>query len=65
MTAPQTYDDEVIEQNHERGPGWFLKIAYVVISLFCLYYLYTYWNWQSNYQEQQAQINAQIEAKGK
>lgn len=53
-------DDEMIQQNHERGPGWFLKISYVVIVAFCAYYLFTYWNWQSSYDEQQAQIKKQM-----
>ncbi len=65
MTEQILNDDDFMEQNHERGPGWFLKIAYVVIALFCLYYLFTYWNWQSNYDEQQASIRATIEAKNK
>jgi hypothetical protein len=55
-------DDEMIQQNEERGPGWFLKIAYAVIVAFCVYYLFTYWNWQSSYDEQQAQIQKQIAA---
>lgn len=53
-------DDEMIQQNHERGPGWFLKISYVAIVAFCAYYLFTYWNWQSSYDEQQTQIKKQI-----
>lgn len=55
-------DDEMIQQNHERGPGWFLKIAYAVIVAFCAYYLFSYWNWQSSYDEQQTQIQKQIGA---
>jgi hypothetical protein len=60
MSSQFAYDDEPIKQNDHQGPGWFLKIAYVVISIFCVYYLFTYWNWQSNYQEQQQQIQTQI-----
>ena len=56
-------DDGEITQRHDTGPGWFLKIAYVVITASCLYYLFTYWNWQSNYQEQQAEIQKQIQNK--
>jgi hypothetical protein len=56
-------DEDFMEQNHERGPGWFLKIAYVVIIAFCVYYALTYWNWQSNYQEQQTRIQSQIQGK--
>ena len=64
MTTTDIYaDDGEIKQNHDTGPGWFLKIAYVVISLFCVYYLFTYWNWQSSYQEQQTKIQQQLHAK--
>ena len=52
--------DDAIVQDHERGPGWFLKISYLVITIFCVYYLYTYWNWQSDYDKQQAQIQQEI-----
>ena len=55
-------DDEMIQQNHERGPGWFLKIAYAVIVAFCAYYLFTYWNWQSSYDDQHTEIQKQIGA---
>lgn len=53
-------DEDFMEQNHERGPGWFLKIAYVVIAAFCIYYAFTYWNWQSSYEEQQAEIQTRL-----
>jgi hypothetical protein len=53
-------DDELIQMNEERGPGWFLKIAYAVISLFCIYYLYTYWDWKSDYEVQQQEIQSKI-----
>jgi hypothetical protein len=61
--ADKTVDDDLIEQNNERGPGWFLKITYIVVPLFMLYYLFTYWNWKSNYQIQQEQIQQQIQGK--
>ncbi|HTR99514.1 MAG TPA: hypothetical protein VML00_07155 [Bacteroidota bacterium] len=54
------YTDDPIPQNHERGPGWFLRIAYVVIALSCIYYLFTNWNWKSNYQEQQEKIRSEL-----
>ena len=54
------YNDDPIPQNHERGPGWFLKIAYVVIALCCVYYLFANWNWKSNYQEQQEKIKSEL-----
>ena len=59
-----TMDDneDLIPQNHERGPGWFLKISYVVIIIFCIYYLITFWNWKSDYEIQQEQIRTEISA---
>ncbi len=60
MNEQTINNDEVILQNHERGPGWFLKISYVVITLFCLYYLYTYWDWKSNYDTQQEKIRTEL-----
>jgi hypothetical protein len=61
MSDKSLVDVDLIEQNHERGPGWFLKITYVVVSAFCIYYYFTYRDWQSSYQEQQTQIQAQIQ----
>ena len=60
MTKEQEFDDEIIKQDNERGPGWFLKIAYGVITVVCVYYLFTYWNWKSSYEEQQDQIQTQL-----
>jgi len=53
-------DDEIIHQNHERGPGWFLRIAYIVIALSCIYYFFQYRDWKSNYQLQQEQQDQQL-----
>ncbi len=53
-------DEDFMEQNHERGPGWFLKITYGVVIAFCIYYGYTYWNWQSSYDEQQTEIQTRL-----
>jgi hypothetical protein len=64
MSTTDIYnDDGEIQQNHNTGPGWFLKIAYVVIALFCIYYGFTHWSWQSSYQQQQAQIQAKLQGK--
>ncbi len=63
MNTDIYHDDGEIKQNHDTGPGWFLKIAYVVIAATCIYYLFTYWDWQSNYQEQQTQIQTKLQAK--
>jgi hypothetical protein len=61
MSTTDIFEDNgEISQNNETGPGWFLKITYVVVTAFCLYYLFTYWNWQSNYEEQQAKIRTQL-----
>jgi hypothetical protein len=49
-------DDEMMHQNHERGPGWFLKISYIVIALFCIYYFFEYKDWKSSYEVQQEQL---------
>jgi hypothetical protein len=64
MSTTDIYnDDGEIKQNHDTGPGWFLKIAYIVIALSCIYYGYTYWNWQSSYQQQQTEIQAKLQGK--
>jgi hypothetical protein len=60
MSQEITYDDKTMQQNHERGPGWFLKISYAVIIIFCIYYLFTYWDWKSNYDVQQEQLQHQM-----
>lgn len=49
-----------IQQDHKRGPGWFLISTYIVVSLFCIYYFITYRDWQSNYDKQQAALQAEI-----
>ena len=51
---------ELPEQDHEKGPGWFLILSYVVIVAFMVYYLFTYWDWQSDYDVQQKQLQEQI-----
>lgn len=54
-------EEVLIDQNHERGPGWFLLATYVVVTAFCLFYLFTHWNWKSDYEEQQEQQRAGVE----
>ncbi len=49
-------EDQVIPQNHERGPGLFLKLSYLVIVAFCLYYCFANWAWKSDYDLQQEKI---------
>lgn len=61
MSEITNFDDEVIQQDHKRGPGWFLKISYIIITLFCIYYLFAYWDWKSSYDEQQTQIQTQLQ----
>ncbi len=60
MSTMKTADDELIQMNEERGPGWFLKISYVVVTIFCVYYLFTYWDWKSDYELQQQEIQSKI-----
>ncbi len=60
MNEQRSYEDEVIPQNHERGPGWFLKISYIIVGLFCIYYLVTHWDWKSGYDEQQERIHTEL-----
>jgi hypothetical protein len=54
------YSADPIPQDETRGPGWFLKISYVVIVAFMLYYLFTNWTWKSNYEEQQEKIKMEL-----
>ena len=60
MNTENTLEYDEIEQDHERGPGWFLILSYIVISIFCVYYLFSNWDWQSNYDKQQTQIEREI-----
>ncbi|HUN65153.1 MAG TPA: hypothetical protein VMW43_03565 [Bacteroidota bacterium] len=60
MSNDLLQDDEIIRQDNERGPGWFLILSYIIISLFCLYYYFEYRDWKSSYQIQQEQIDAKI-----
>lgn len=41
-----------IEQNEEVGPGWFLKISYVVIIAFMFVYWYAYKDYKSTYDQE-------------
>ena len=52
--------EDLIPQNEERGPGWFLILSYVVIVAYCVYYLVTYWDWKSDYEVQQEKINTEM-----
>jgi phosphotransferase system glucose/maltose/N-acetylglucosamine-specific IIC component len=45
----QGAEDYGIEQNNEQGPGWFLKISYVVIIAFMFVYWFSYKNYKSTY----------------
>ncbi|MEN8222203.1 MAG: hypothetical protein ABFR36_02995 [Acidobacteriota bacterium] len=49
-----------IEQDHKKGPGWFLMLTYVVVLAFMVYYFFTYKDWKSNYDEQQAEIHQKL-----
>jgi len=54
-------EEPIIEQDHKKGPGWFLIISYIVIAVFCVYYMFSQWEWKSDYDLQQEQVNAQIQ----
>ena len=41
-------EEEIIHQDEKKGPGWFLKITYIIILLFCLYYLFTFWDYKTD-----------------
>ena len=53
-------ENELIEQDEKKGPGWFLMLSYVVITVFMLYYLFTFWNYKSDYELQQEKIQMEI-----
>jgi hypothetical protein len=63
MNTTTDVNDEIILQDEKRGPGWFLKLAYVVITAVCIYYLFTYWDWKSSYELQQEELQKQMQAK--
>jgi len=46
-----TIEEVQIDQDHQKGPGMFLKIAYVCIAAFMIYYCFANWDWKSDYQE--------------
>ncbi len=60
MTDTVLQQDDLIPQDHKRGPGWFLRIAYAVIAVFCVYYWFTYADWKSGYEQQQQEITKKI-----
>ncbi|MCP4402763.1 MAG: hypothetical protein GY801_36355 [bacterium] len=49
-----------IEQDHKKGPGWFLILSYILVTLFCIYYLFANVNWKSNYDKQQETIRTEL-----
>jgi hypothetical protein len=57
-------DEGAIEQNEDIGPGWFLMTTYVVITVGCLWYLFSNWTWQSGYDKQIATIEQEVKAAG-
>ncbi len=58
--ADQELEYPEIEQDHKKGPGWFLKLTYIVVAIFMVYYFFTYKDWKSNYDKQQATVQEQI-----
>jgi hypothetical protein len=59
---PNDLEEVIIDQDHKKGPGWFLIISYVVIVIFCFYYLFAEWNWKSDYEVEQNRLKAEIES---
>lgn len=49
-----------IQQDHKRGPGWFLILSYVVIVAVCLLYYFRHIDWKSDYDKQQEKIELEI-----
>ena len=52
-----------IEQDEKKGPGWFLILSYIGITIFCVYYFFAYYNWKSSYEIEHEKIMKQIEKK--
>ncbi len=61
LPADGELEEVQIDQDHKRGPGWFLIVSYVVISAFCLYYLFTHWEWKSDYELQQQKVQSEVQ----
>lgn len=61
--SDQATEDYGIKQDHEKGPGLFLKLSYVVIVIFCIYYLFAYFNWKSSYDLEMDRVNQQMQQK--
>jgi hypothetical protein len=49
-----------IQQDHKKGPGWFLILTYIVVAIVCVYYFVTHKDWKSNYDKQQDEIKTKI-----
>jgi hypothetical protein len=56
-----TIEEIQIEQDHQRGPGLFLKIAYICIAIFMVYYFFAHKDWKSDYEKHMETEEAQIE----
>lgn len=50
-----------IEQDHEKGPGWFLILSYIIITLASILYFVFNKDWKSSYDLQQEEIQKKIE----
>ena len=53
-------EEELIQQDEKKGPGWFLTLSYIVISVFCVYYLFTFWDYKSDYDQKQEKIQIEL-----
>jgi len=50
-----------IEQDHKKGPGWFLILSYIIIILSAILYFVFNKDWKSSYDLQQEEIQKKIE----
>jgi len=58
--AERELENPDIKQDHKKGPGWFLILSYIVIVIFCFYYLFAYIDWKSDYDKQLESIQGEI-----
>ncbi len=57
----QGAEDYGIEQDGEKGPGLFLKLSYVIIIIWGIYYFVTYKDWKSSYDLEMQKVNKKLE----
>ncbi len=50
-----------IKQDHKKGPGWFLILSYIIITIAAILYFFFNKDWKSSYDMQQKDIQQKIE----